>query len=644
MPPQFPFSAEYHTDEKASRREQLAAWITSADNSYFACSYANRMWAYLLGTGFIEPIDDIRAGNPPTNPELLERLTKEFVESGFNTRKLIRLVCKSRAYQLSINTNRWNEDDNINYSHAMARRLPAEVLFDALHQVTGSKSKFPDLPAGIRAAELPDAGVKEPSGFLARFGRPPRESACECERSSGVQFGPVMAMVTGPTVGDAIADPKNQIVDMVATEPDDAKLVDNLFMKILNRPATEAEIEAGLSVMQEIPQQHDQLSNVLYVKEKNLEPVMTAQAQQREAAIAAAKAALEAYQKAIAPKMAELDKQQKARTTMLEAALADYETTIPAQIAAWEAREDRATNWVALDPSALSSTSAATLAKQKDLSVTARKANGKGTYKFTAETPLTGIRGIRLEVLAEKESPKNGPGRAPDGNFVLSEFEVWAAPKATPDQKTKLKLVDPRSDYDQGGYPIATAIDGKSAPEGNGWAIGGKTGVNHYAVFAFEQPAGLPEGTIFTVHLQQNYKSGQHSIGRFRLSLTNSAEPLMLNGVPAEIAKLLETPAAERNDDQKTALMKYYRSVDNVLRQHEQAVADSRRPRPVDPVLKAMRENVEIVSRPVPIDPVLLRLRQDVKLSTEQLAHNRLTAAQDIAWALINSPSFMFNR
>ena len=107
---------------------------------------------------------------------------------------------------------------------------------------------------------------------------------------------------------------------------------------------------------------------------------------------------------------------------------------------------------------------------------------------------------------------------------------------------------------------------------------------------------------------------------------------------------MLAVPAGDRTGEQSAALMKYFRSIDGEFRVREQAVAESRKPRPVDPVLQAMRENLEIVSRPVPIDPELQRLREDVKLSEQQLAHSRLTAAQDIAWALINSPSFMFNR
>ncbi len=101
-----------------TRRDRLAAWITAEDNQYFAKSYANRIWGYLTGTGIIEPIDDIRAGNPPTNPELLDYLTEFFIDSGFDVRGLMREICNSRTYQLSIGTHPFNEDDAINYSHA----------------------------------------------------------------------------------------------------------------------------------------------------------------------------------------------------------------------------------------------------------------------------------------------------------------------------------------------------------------------------------------------------------------------------------------------------------------------------------------------------------------------------------------------
>ena len=123
-PPKFPYEVPHAVGAEASRREQLAAWVTAPENPYFVTSYVNRIWGYLTGTGLIEPLDDIRAGNPPSNPELLEWLTDRFVSSGFDVRQLMRTICRSRTYQLSIETNEWNEDDTINYSHGKARRLP----------------------------------------------------------------------------------------------------------------------------------------------------------------------------------------------------------------------------------------------------------------------------------------------------------------------------------------------------------------------------------------------------------------------------------------------------------------------------------------------------------------------------------------
>ena len=112
------------------------------------------------------------------------------MSSGFDVQAILKRICKSRVYQLSVATNQWNADDTINYSHALPRRLPAEVLYDSIHQAAGATTKLPGVPAGLRAAQLPDAGVSLP--FLDDFGRPPRESACECERSSGIVLGPVM--------------------------------------------------------------------------------------------------------------------------------------------------------------------------------------------------------------------------------------------------------------------------------------------------------------------------------------------------------------------------------------------------------------------------------------------------------------------
>jgi len=248
--PQFPFEYEGMPEAEGSRRKQFADWVTSPDNPYFATSYVNRVWSYLLGVGFIEPADDIRAGNPPSNPELLDRLTREFIDNGFDSRHLIRTICRSRVYQHAIETNEWNVDDNSNFSHALARRLSAETLFDTIQVATGANRKLPGVPAGFRAVELPDPRVKLPDGFLDLFGRPARESSCECERASGVMFGQALNLVNGPTVAEALTAPDNRIARLVEQIEDDARLVDELFVAMLCRPANAEEIAAGTVTLQ----------------------------------------------------------------------------------------------------------------------------------------------------------------------------------------------------------------------------------------------------------------------------------------------------------------------------------------------------------------------------------------------------------
>ncbi|MEZ6107900.1 MAG: DUF1549 and DUF1553 domain-containing protein [Pirellulaceae bacterium] len=247
-PPSFPYEhVGFVSTSSGSRRQMLASWLTSADNPYFARSYVNRMWGYLTGVGIIEPIDDIRAGNPPTNEELLAYLEGDFIEHGFDVDHLVRKICKSRTYQLSIRTNDWNSDDSINYSHALPRRLPAEVLFDSFHFAAGAPFRIPGAPEGIRAAELPDAGVSVP--FLDDFGRPVRESACECERSSGVALGPVMKLVNGSSLANAISNPQNDLARLAREIQDDEQLIEELFLRFLARYPTDREKELALETL-----------------------------------------------------------------------------------------------------------------------------------------------------------------------------------------------------------------------------------------------------------------------------------------------------------------------------------------------------------------------------------------------------------
>jgi hypothetical protein len=241
VPPSVPFGNAKEISDDNARRDVFVDWITSAENPLFAKSMANRVWSYFLGRGIIDPVDDIRASNPPSNPELLDALTEDFIQSGFDVRKLMRTITKSRTYQLSIVKNKWNEDDTINFASATPRRLSAEQLYDAIGVATGRRPTWNGLPTGMRAVEIAD-GIVPGNDFLALFGRPKRQSSCECERTSNITLSHTLNLINGVTVSEAIEAADNQIARLVASEKDDRKVVEEIYFACLNRPPTEKEL------------------------------------------------------------------------------------------------------------------------------------------------------------------------------------------------------------------------------------------------------------------------------------------------------------------------------------------------------------------------------------------------------------------
>jgi hypothetical protein len=232
----------------AERREALVEWLTSKDNPFFARAIANRMWSYFLGRGIIDPVDDIRASNPPVNEALLEALTKDLTDHDFDLKYLMRTIVNSRVYQASIQTNVWNADDHVNFSHAMPRRLSAEELMDSLALAAGSRVNFPEVPPDTKAEEFPDPHVGR-DGFLDVFGRPARESGCECERRSDVSLPQALNLVNGRTIGDAIADPKGRVAKLILAGPTDRAIVEDLYLAALSRFPTAKEYDAAVSFL-----------------------------------------------------------------------------------------------------------------------------------------------------------------------------------------------------------------------------------------------------------------------------------------------------------------------------------------------------------------------------------------------------------
>jgi WD40 repeat protein len=643
--PVVPYDRELPLPAEGSRREQLATWITSPQNDYFAKSYVNRIWGYLLGVGLIEPIDDIRAGNPPTNPELLDHLTEQFIESGFDVRELMRSICRSRTYQLAITTNPWNEDDQLNYSRARPKRLPAEVLYDTVYTVTGARTNIPGVPAGTRAAAIPDVGIELSDNFLANLGRPVRESACECERSNDLQLGPVMALMNGPTVSEAISQAGNAISQLVATQPDDAALVNELFLRILNRPATAAEVAAAKSLMGELQPMHAQLEAELAAYRAQIEPATRLKEAKREQAIATAQQAYDAHWASIRETVEAAEKARQEKIAAAQAALDGYAATLPEKIAAWEAAVSTGeTAWTVLDPRQMKSNTGAKFEKEEGSIIFVTGPNNKkGNYTIVAETSVAGVTGLKLDLYADPRLPSNGPGRAPNGNFVLTELTVEAWPKGKPDEKQTLVLQNAKADFSQANFDVAGVIDGNKTASNNGWATHPETGKNRVATFELKEPLALTGEIVLQFTLDQMYDGRDHTIGRFRLSVTNAPTPLNF-GLPQNVIEIARVPAADRTDEQRKALDDFYKQQDAEFQKLQKGLADAQQPLPEDARLVELRKVLEEVRQPLPVDPQLARLERAVQLSAEQLQNERLTAAQDLAWALINSPAFLFNR
>lgn len=230
---------EPEASPEGDRRALLADWLVAPENPWFAKNLANRLWAHFLGRGLVEPVDDFRLANPPSNPELLDALADYLVEHHFDPHALIRLIAASETYQRSTEPNASNQDDEWNFSRFLLKRLDAEVLLDAVSQATGVDEKFSGVPAGSRAIQLWDSNV--PHYFLTLFGRPIRATACQCERVVEPTVSQVLHVLNSPEIQDKLSHDGGRVARWAASDLTDEALVDEIYHTFFGRPPTDQE-------------------------------------------------------------------------------------------------------------------------------------------------------------------------------------------------------------------------------------------------------------------------------------------------------------------------------------------------------------------------------------------------------------------
>ncbi len=263
LPPTAPGGVRLALDSKSDARTSLAGWLTEGEGrGQFARNLANRVWYHLMGRGVVEPVDDFRDSNPPSNPELLDALTEEFVDRGFRLRPLVRLIMTSEVYGLSSEPLPTNQDDEINFAKARIRLLPAEVLLDAIGSALGSRAALEGSPEGSGALFL--AGANTGPEFLEAFGKPNRLLTCECERSEETTLAQALQLINGSIVREMIEAPDNRIGGLLNSDANDSEIVNEIFLAMLGRRPSSLEEQGVLAHLQESSDQRSAWEDIAW--------------------------------------------------------------------------------------------------------------------------------------------------------------------------------------------------------------------------------------------------------------------------------------------------------------------------------------------------------------------------------------------
>jgi hypothetical protein len=243
MKPVPPAASEFSIPDSQHPRSALAGWLTEPENPFFARAVANRVWAEMMGTGIVNPVDDFRVSNPPSNPALLDALAADFVESGFDLKHLMRRIANSSSFALSSLPNETNVGDTEHFSRAYRRRLPAEVMADAVDDVTGVTTNYEGMPPATRAVE--NWNFKIASNLLDAFGRPDSSEDCPCERNLAPSVVQSLHLMHSDTLSRKLADKSGRVAKLAASDTTVEAIIEELYLAAFNRPPNDDELKSA---------------------------------------------------------------------------------------------------------------------------------------------------------------------------------------------------------------------------------------------------------------------------------------------------------------------------------------------------------------------------------------------------------------
>ncbi|MBC7967552.1 MAG: DUF1553 domain-containing protein [Fuerstia sp.] len=260
--PKYPDGEYAKFTSEEDPRHALVDWMVQPDNPFFSRVLVNRTWGHFLGRGLVNEVDDMRASNPSANEELLDALAKDFVSHKFDVKHIIRTIVSSRVYQLACEPTDANKNDRQSFARFYARRLIAEVFYDAVDQACGTHTRFGGISDNARAVDLPHEGFG--SYFLDTFDRPQRVTGCECERSAGATLAQVLLLANSDEIENKLADDSGRIAQMIKQERPIPEAIADLYLTAYSRNPTESETSKTIEFVQAQEDKRKALEDVLW--------------------------------------------------------------------------------------------------------------------------------------------------------------------------------------------------------------------------------------------------------------------------------------------------------------------------------------------------------------------------------------------